>query len=133
MNYSNHPVTKDFRRLLRHDETPTERMLWKYLRKKQLDGYRFRQQHGFGPYIMDFYCPELRLCIELDGSVHEGLEAQQKDADRTAFLNEHRISVLRFRNEEVETDVQSVLDSIRRYINNLNRGEELVQTPIPLT
>ena len=82
---------------------------------------------------MDFYCPELRLCIELDGSVHDGSEAQQKDADRTAFLNEYRISVLRFRNEEVESDVLSVLDRIREFINNLNRGEELVETPIPLT
>ena len=82
---------------------------------------------------MDFYCPELRLCIELDGSVHDGSEAQQKDADRTAFLNEYRISVLRFRNEEVESDVLSVLDRIREFINNLNRGEELVQTPNPLT
>ena len=82
---------------------------------------------------MDFYCPELRLCIELDGSVHDGSEAQQKDADRTAFLNEYRISVLRFRNEEVESDVLSVLDRIKEFINNLNRGEELVQTPNPLT
>ena len=52
MNYSNHPVTKELRRQLRHDETPLERKLWKYLRNKQLDGLRFRQQHGFGPYII---------------------------------------------------------------------------------
>ena len=134
MNYSNPVITKEFRRFLRHEETPTERMLWKFLRKKQLDGYRFRQQHGFGPYIMDFYCPELRLCIELDGSVHDGLEAQQKDADRTAFLNEHRISVLRFRNEEIESDVECVLNRIRDYIkNNLKGGMTFVQTPNPLT
>jgi very-short-patch-repair endonuclease len=109
-------------------------MLWKFLRNKQLDGFRFRQQHGFGPYVLDFYCPALRLCIELDGDVHDSLEAQQKDKDRTVFLNEHRISVLRFRNDEVESDVNGVLERIRVYINNyIIGGDKPVQTPTPLT
>ena len=119
MNYSNHPATKEYRQLLRREEIPTERMLWKHLRGKQLDGYRFRQQHGFGPYILDFYCPSIRLGIELDGSVHDTPEAQQKDVDRTEFLNQNHIHVIRFRNEEVEEDVGSVLDKIRIYINNI--------------
>ena len=119
MNYSNHPVTKDFRRQLRHDETPMERKLWKYLRNKQLDGLRFRQQHGFGPYIMDFYCPSIRLCIELDGEVHNTVEQQAKDADRTVFLNQNRIHVLRLTNEEVDADIQGVLEKIRMFINGL--------------
>ena len=130
MNYSNHPVTKDFRRQLRHDETPMERKLWKYLRNKQLDGLRFRQQHGFGPYIMDFYCPSIRLCIELDGEVHNTVEQQAKDADRTVFLNQNRIHVLRLTNEEVDADIQGVLEKIRMFINGLG---VLVQTPNPLT
>ena len=119
MNYSNHPAIKEYRQLLRREETPTERMLWKHLRGKQLDGYRFRQQHGFGPYILDFYCPSIRLGIELDGSVHDTPEAQQKDVDRTEFLNQNHIHVIRFRNEEVEEDIGSVLDKIRIYINNI--------------
>ena len=119
MNYSNHPATKEYRQLLRREETPTERMLWKHLRGKQLDGYRFRQQHGFGPYILDFYCPSIRLGIELDGSVHDTPEAQQKDVDRAEFLNQNHIHVIRFRNEEVEEDIGSVLDKIRIYINNI--------------
>ena len=119
MNYSNHPVTKEFRQLLRREETPTERMLWKHLRGKQLDGYRFRQQHGFGPYILDFYCPSIRLCIELDGSVHDSIEAQQKDTDRTLFLNQNRIHVIRFRNEEVEQHLEDVLKRIREQITIL--------------
>ena len=100
------------------------------MRGKQLDGFRFRQQHGFGPYILDFYCPALRLCIELDGSIHDSVEAHQKDVDRTAFLNQNRISVLRFRNEEVEGNVEEVLERIREYIECLTKG---VQTPNPLT
>jgi len=53
MNYSNHPATKDYRQLLRKTETPAERMLWRKIKGKQLDGYRFRQQHGYGPYVTD--------------------------------------------------------------------------------
>ena len=133
MNYSNHPVTKEFRQLLRREETPTERILWKHLRGKQLNGYRFRQQHGFGPYILDFYCPSLRLCIELDGEVHDTPEAKQHDADRTTFLNQNRIHVLRFRNIEVENDVEKVLLQIRKFINSNINQNEVVQTPNPLT
>ena len=122
MNYSNHPVTKEFRQQLRREETPTERMLWKRLRCKQLDGYRFRQQHGFGPYVLDFYCPSLRLCIELDGKVHDSLEAQQHDNDRTLFLNENRIHVIRFKNEEVEHGIEEVLQKIKDYIKIWKRN-----------
>ena len=118
MNYSNHPVTKEYRQLLRRNETPTERMLWKRLRSKQLDGFRFRQQHGYGPYILDFYCPSLRLCIELDGEVHNTLEAQHHDYERTLYLNECKIHVIRFKNEEVEQNMEEVLSKIRDYIYN---------------
>ena len=132
MNYSNHSSTKEYRRLLRHTETPAERVMWKHLRCRQLDGYRFRQQHGFGPYVLDFYCPALRLCIELDGEVHDSPKVQQKDNDRTIFLNEHRITVLRFRNEEIERDINGVLDRIRDYIyNQILGGDMPVQTPQP--
>ena len=128
MNYSNHPVTKDFRRYLRKNETSTERLLWHHLRNKQLDGYRFRQQHGFGPYILDFYCPELRLCIEQDGGVHDESGQKEKDEDRTVFLNENRIRVIRLKNEEVESDIDNVLNRIRDYINNEIR---LFRPPTP--
>ena len=133
MNYSNHPATKEYRQLLRRTETPTERMLWRKLRNKQLDGYRFRQQHGFGPYILDFYCPVLRLCIELDGDIHNDENVRQKDNDRTIFLNQNKISVIRFKNNEVETDIERVINSIREYINNNINSKQVVQTPYPLT
>ena len=133
MNYSNHPATKEYRRLLRMTETSTERMLWKRLRGKQLDGYRFRQQHGFGPYVLDFYCPSIRLCIELDGGVHNDEKVKQKDEERTVFLKQNRIQVLRFRNEEVEQNIEYVLERIKDCILSINQGQEGVQTPNPLT
>ena len=133
MKYSNHPVTKEYRQLLRKTETTSERILWKKLRGKKLDGFRFRQQHGYGPYILDFYCPALRLCIELDGEVHEQERVKLKDEDRTSFLRQQRIHVLRIKNEEVETNIEEVLKKIRNYINSINRDSEVVQTPNPQT
>ena len=134
MNYSNHPATKDYRQLLRKTETPAERMLWRKIKGKQLDGYRFRQQHGYRPYVLDFYCPALRLCIELDGDVHDEERVRIKDEERTEFLCEQRIHVLRFRNKDVETDVDGVLNRVREYINKcITQGTAVVQTPTPLT
>ena len=120
MNYSNHPGNKEYRQLLRKTRTPMEVKLWKHLCKRQVDGYKFRQQHGFGPYVLDFYCPELRLCIELDGEVHNTPEAKQKDSERTEFLNNNKIRVVRFRNEEVEENVENVIKCIRMNIKEIN-------------
>jgi leucyl-tRNA synthetase len=74
------------------------------------------------------------LCIELDGGVHEEEKVRQKDEEHSLFLEENRIKVLRFRNEEVEQGLDNVLVKIRVYINTcINRGCEGVQTPNPLT
>ena len=131
MHYSNHPVTKEYRQILRRTTTPTENMLWRRLKGKQLDGLRFRQQHGYGPYVLDFYCPSLRLCIELDGNIHDEEQVRLKDEERTEFLLEQRIHVLRFRNEDVENDVEGVLERIREYINRVIINKtEAVQPPV---
>ena len=130
MNYSNHPITKEYRQLLRRNETPCERILWKYLKCKQIDGFKFRQQHGYGPFVLDFYCPALRLCIEVDGSVHDTEETRLKDKDRTAFLNENRIKVIRFRNEEIESNVSEVIRRIKECVQQIKKTS--VQTPNPL-
>ena len=101
---------------------------------ERLDGLRFRQQHGYGPYVLDFYCPSLRLCIELDGNIHDEEQVRLKDEERTEFLCEQRIHVLRFRNKDVETDVDGVLNRVREYINKcITQGTAVVQTPTPLT
>lgn len=84
--------------------------------------------------MLDFYCPALRLCIELDGDVHDEERVRIKDEERTEFLCEQRIHVLRFRNKDVETDVDGVLNRVREYINKcITQGTAVVQTPTPLT
>ena len=118
MNNSNQPYNKEYRRLLRHDMTPSERMLWKHISDKQLDGWRFRRQHGFGPYVLDFYCPVLKLCIEVDGELHQRTDVVEKDKERTSFLESNGIKVIRFTNDEIENDISDVLERIRRFINN---------------
>ena len=118
MNNSNQPYNIEYRRLLRHDMTPSERMLWKHISYKQLDGWRFRRQHGFGPYVLDFYCPVLKLCIEVDGEIHQRTDVFEKDIERTSFLESNGIKVIRFTNDEIENDISDVLERIRRFINN---------------
>ena len=83
------------------------------IRNKQINGLKFRQQHGFGNYIMDFYCPAIRLCIEIDGEVHETTEAKEYDKERTVFLNHYGIKVIRFRNEEILNDLEEVINKIK--------------------
>ncbi|MCX6031758.1 MAG: endonuclease domain-containing protein [Chloroflexi bacterium] len=98
-------------RRLRRNMTPAELKLWGALQNKQLDGLKFRPQHPVGPFILDFWCPARKLVVELDGGVHEG----QTDYDeaRTQQLQDYGYRVIRFRNEEVVSDLASVLERIR--------------------
>lgn len=97
-------------RYLRKEETKSEKMLWKELRGKKL-GVKFRRQHPLDKFILDFYAPEIKLGIELDGSPHT--ENQEYDNTRTEYLNLHGIKILRFWNSEVENNIDIVLEKIK--------------------
>src|SRR5690349_4547952 len=86
---------------LRRRMTDAEQKLWSLIRNKKLKGKKFRRQHPVGNYILDFYCHECKLAIELDGSSHTQAESREYDEARTAFLKENGIAVLRFWNGEV--------------------------------
>ncbi|MBX3118949.1 MAG: DUF559 domain-containing protein [Fimbriimonadaceae bacterium] len=96
----------EFARDNRASATDAERMLWHHLKGKQA-GYRFREQHLL---VVDFFCPEVRVAIELDGSVHEGQESS--DASRQKKIEKLGILVLRFKNEEVYEDAEAVVQAI---------------------
>jgi very-short-patch-repair endonuclease len=105
---------KPYRKELRSKLTAAEATLWTLLKSKQLEGRKFRRQHSVGNYILDFYCPFERLCVELDGAHHFTEEGMKYDEERTAYLNSVSIHVVRFENKLVFDDPQGVLDEIKR-------------------
>ena len=96
---------------LRNNSTDTEKYLWKYLRGRQLEGFKFRRQHPIGKYIVDFINLERKIIIEVDGGQH--LE-NKKDELRDKWFEEQGYEVLRFWNNEVLTNIEGVLESIRK-------------------
>jgi len=99
-------------RALRGTMTDAEQLVWYCLRRKQLGGFRFRRQHPFERFVLDFYCCEVKLAIELDGGQHNEPDAKAHDKERSAFLAGHGIHVLRFWNNEVFTNLEGVLEKI---------------------
>jgi type I restriction-modification system DNA methylase subunit len=102
----------DRARELRQKQTPAEDVLWQLLRNRQLAEMKFRRQHQIGDYITDFYCAEHKLVVELDGSAHEDPKQAKKDTTRQKYLESVGNTVLRFRNEEVLTAPDAVLEKI---------------------
>ncbi|MFA5830463.1 MAG: DUF559 domain-containing protein [Candidatus Paceibacterota bacterium] len=109
---SNLSSAKAHRQELRRNATPQEIILWSRLKNNQI-GFKFRRQHSFGKYIADFYCPKLRLVIEIDGSQH--LEQEKYDADRTNFFESLDLKVLRFWNSEINTNLEGVMVGILEF------------------
>jgi very-short-patch-repair endonuclease len=99
-------------RALRGTMTDAEQMLWYCLRRKQLSGFRFRRQHPFERFVLDFYCCEMKLAIELDGGQHNEPDAKARDKERSELLAGHGILVLRFWNNEIFANLEGVLQTI---------------------
>ena len=93
--------------------TSAEVVLWQMLKGKQVEGLKFRRQFGVGPFIIDFYCPSLRLAIELDGEYHFSEEMDTYDEQRSLYLKENNIKVLRFENRIVFEDPLRILEAIQ--------------------
>lgn len=108
---------KKYRKDLRNHCTPAEAELWIYLQHTKL-GQKFRRQHSVGRYILDFYCPQSKLCIELDGDQHYTPEGQRYDRRRSKFLASLGIRVIRFENEDVFNKLPDVLGAISFYFKN---------------
>ncbi|QJD80665.1 endonuclease domain-containing protein [Spirosoma rhododendri] len=107
---------KELRRELRQRQTEAETILWGLLRDRKVVGAKFRRQHSFGYFIVDFYCQAYRLVIELDGSVHNSPEARLADEEREGVLRDLGVLVIRFSNDEVLYDVNHVLEKIREIL-----------------
>jgi very-short-patch-repair endonuclease len=106
------PSLLEFARKLRKEQTDGEQLLWALLRDRRLAGFKFRRQHPIEPYVLDFYCQEARLSIELDGGQHNEPENEARERKRSAFLKKKGIRVLRFWNDEVLVQTEAVLENI---------------------
>ncbi len=110
------PKLKKIARILRNNSTLGEVLLWKKLRNKQMLGYDFHRQKPIDQFIVDFFCNELNLAIEIDGGSHETDEAYEKDKKRQEHLENIGIKFLRFKESEVRNNMRGVLDAIENWI-----------------
>ncbi|MVN21167.1 endonuclease domain-containing protein [Mucilaginibacter arboris] len=116
------PKLKQLSRDLRNNSTPGEIKLWQELKAKQFYGYDFHRQKPLLNYIVDFYCAELNLVIEIDGRYHE--EITDKDLNRTQELTNYKLNVLRFTEYEVKTDMFNILRTLEAYIAAFNEVDK---------
>jgi very-short-patch-repair endonuclease len=97
---------------LRHKETDAEKKLWSLLRNRQLVGKKFRRQHPFTDFILDFYCHEHKLGIELDGNHHLNNDVKEYDASRSRYIALYGVTIIRFMNKELMNEPEKVLEKI---------------------
>jgi len=107
-----HPKTTNLARNLRKRDTWAEKLLWSWLRDRRFSAYKFRRQHSFGPYILDFFCVEAFLDIELDGLQHGRPDKQKADAERDAWLEARGVKVLRFWNSRLRSEREAIRETI---------------------
>ena len=110
------PKLKLLARELRNNSTKSEIILWGKLKGKKCNGYDFHRQKPIDNYILDFYCDELLVGIEIDGYSHEFLEVQKKGTKKEKRMNDFGITILRFTDEQVLKDMENVLRAIEFYI-----------------
>ena len=102
-------------RELRKEQTEAEEILWKYLRDRGFFGKKFRRQHIIRGFILDFYCPERKIAIELDGSIH--LKQKDYDLARQTLIESYGLHFLRFNNLDIQNNIKKVLLTIKNKIN----------------
>jgi very-short-patch-repair endonuclease len=113
---------KPLARQMRHDPTQAEAILWEALRGRRIGDFKFRRQHPIDRFIVDFYCAEALLVIEVDGEIHD--YTQDEDAIRQAFIESRGLNVLRFKNQQVEDALDTVLDAIHAAVQSSKQANE---------
>lgn len=114
----NKKENKNIRRLLRKQPISAEKKLWYRLRKRQL-GYRFNRQYGIGNFVVDFYCAEKKLVIEIDGSTHSTEREIKKDKEREEFFKRLNLKIVRFRNVDVYENSELVVENILNVLKEI--------------
>ena len=119
-------------RNLRSNMTDAEARLWRALRRDQLNGLHFRRQHPIGPFIVDFYCPSLRLAVEVDGGQHAE-QVKQADDRRTRWLADKGVVVVRYWNNDVLSNLEGVLSDLVRHAERRAQAEKTASPTLPLS
>lgn len=104
------------RRMLRKNMPQPEVILWSKLKEKGLDSYRFRRQYSVGKFVIDFYCPKLKLAVEVDGDSHFVEGSNERDRERQKIIETFGITFLRFTNKEINENIDGVLSKIMEFI-----------------
>ncbi|HKY64703.1 MAG TPA: endonuclease domain-containing protein [bacterium] len=103
------PLRQKLRQKLRQWMTSAEQILWRRLKAKRFFNLKFRRQHGIGPYIVDFYCAEKNLVVEIDGDVHAKPDKVKNDQEREAYLRKLNVKICRYCNFDVLKNLEGVL------------------------
>ena len=122
--YFNRAGEKEKRRFLRNNLPNAEVMIWSRLKGRQLLGYKFRRQYSVDRYVVDFYCPELKLAVEIDGDSHFQNSAVDSDRHRQAFIESFGIRFLRFTNEDVIKNLDGVIEAVRRTVLEMSSQQD---------
>jgi len=123
MNKKFDPQLLQFAKSMRHTATDAENLMWQLLRAKRFMNLKFRRQHVIAPYILDFYCHEIGLVIELDGSQHGTDDAIEYDAERTKFLEALDLMVVRYWNRDVVGKTDVVLEDLLQVCSQLKKDK----------
>ena len=115
----NRTTEKSKRRQLRRDQTPAEELVWRFLRKRQTKNCKFRRQYSIDKFVIDFYSPELKLAVEIDGDVHDLPSQKEHDIARQNYLENYGIKFIRIRNEELFANTDKAFDKIEELIKVL--------------
>ena len=116
-------------RQLRKTPTPSEALLWQALRNRQLVGLKFLRQHPIGPSVVDFYCHEKHLVVEIDGPIHRRTDVAQRDKARQELIEGYGIRFFRCKNADVESDLAGVLQRILKAAEALTPFLQLADAP----
>ena len=122
MFFCSKPVTFIRARNLRENMTNAELILWNRIRNNQLLGFRFKSQHPVAGFIADFYCHKAKLVLEADGLIHR--TQKEYDLDRDKVFNDLGLTVIRFSNEEIEYNTDSVIQTITNFLSGFNTKKQ---------
>ena len=119
----NKPSEKTKRRKLRQNQTNAEELVWRFLRNRQLSGHKFRRQYSVDHFVIDFYCPELKLAVEVDGESHNEPDQQKKDISRQKYLEAFNINFVRIKDAELFGNSEKAFGKIEKAIELLEENK----------